>query len=156
MQIRFTVNGREVTADVVGSRSLASFLRDDLGLTGTKLSCEVGECGSCTVLLDGRPVTSCLVPVAQADDRSVLTIEGLSSGSELHPLQKAFVEQNAVQCGFCIPGMILTARALLDRRPDAQPDDIRLILSGNLCRCTGYQKIVDAVVQAAREVRSHG
>ncbi|MBI4456667.1 MAG: (2Fe-2S)-binding protein [Acidobacteria bacterium] len=156
MRIRIDLNGREVEADTVPHRSLASFLRNELGLTGTKLSCEVGECGSCTVLLDGRPVTSCLVPVAQADGRSVQTIEGLGINTQMHPLQEAFVGQNAVQCGFCIPGMIMAAKALLDRKPDASSEDVRLILSGNLCRCTGYQKIVEAVVIAAREVQRNG
>lgn len=146
MEIQFEVNGRQVTADVAPITTLASFLRRELGLTGTKLSCEVGECGSCTVLLDGRPVTSCLVPVAQASGRSVQTVEGLSCGEQVHALQQSFVNENAVQCGFCIPGMIMTAKALLDLHPDAGPDDVRCALTGNLCRCTGYQKIIDAVI----------
>lgn len=156
MQIRLTVNGREVAAEVVPTATLASFLRTGLGLTGTKLGCEVGECSACTVLLDGRPVTSCLVPLAQADGRSVLTVESLISAGELHALQATFVAENAIQCGYCIPGMLMTARALLDRHPDATAAAVRRLLSGNLCRCTGYQKIVDAVLAAAREVSRHG
>src|SRR5687767_11847534 len=118
MRIHFNLNGKEIIADTIPHRRLASFLRDDMGLTGTKLSCEVGECGSCTVLLDGRPVTSCLVPMAQADGRSVQTIEGLGLDEKMHPLQAAFVAENAVQCGFCIPGMIMAAKALLDKKPE--------------------------------------
>ncbi len=156
MLIQFEVNGRPVAAEISPLRTLASFLRTELGLTGTKLSCEVGECGSCTVLLDGHPVTSCLVPVAQAPGRSVLTIEGLALDGKVHALQQAFVDHNAIQCGFCIPGMILTAKAFLDQSPNAAPDQVRRALTGNLCRCTGYQKIVEAVVAAAMEVRTDG
>jgi len=155
MRIKLNINGREMEADVAPTRSLASFLRNEACLTGTKLSCEVGECGSCTVLLDGRPVTSCLVPAPQAQGRAVVTIEGLAPNGRLHPLQQAFVDQNAIQCGFCIPGMIMSAKGLLDQKPNATADEIRLMLSGNLCRCTGYQKIVDAVIQAAIEINAH-
>lgn len=153
MRITVNVNGRDVVAEVPALMSLAAFLRVELELTGTKLACEVGECGSCTVILDGRPVTSCLVPAHQADGRSVQTIESLSMGGQLHPLQKAFVQENAVQCGFCIPGMIMAAKALLDLNPNPQPEQVRVGLSGNLCRCTGYQKIVEAVLKAAKEIQ---
>ncbi|MBI2821761.1 MAG: (2Fe-2S)-binding protein [Acidobacteria bacterium] len=156
MRIQLEINGRAIEAEVDPIRPLAWFLREELGLTGTKLSCEVGECGSCTVLLDGRPVTACLVPVAQAAGRSVLTIEGLALDGELDSLQRAFVGENAVQCGFCIPGMILTAKALLGEKPDAGAGEVRRALTGNLCRCTGYQKIVDAVVAATREAQRRG
>ncbi len=153
MMIQLEVNGREVLGEIAPFMTLAEFLRRDLGLTGAKLSCEVGECGSCTVLLDDRPVTSCLVPAAQAAGRRVRTIEGLTPGGSSHPVQQAFVSHNAVQCGFCIPGMIMAASALLERDPDPEPETIRVWLSGNLCRCTGYQKIVDAVLSAARQLR---
>ncbi len=156
MQAQMKVNGRDVAAEITPAMSLASCLRTELGLTGTKLSCEVGECGSCTVLLDGKPVTSCLVPAAQADGRSVETVEGLASDGSLHPLQEAFIKLNAVQCGFCIPGMIMAAKAALEKKSDPTPEEVRFILSGNLCRCTGYQKIVEAVLLAAQEMRDHG
>ena len=156
MQVQLKVNGREMAAEITPAMSLASCLRTELGLTGTKLSCEVGECGSCTVLLDGKPVTSCLVPAAQADGRSVETVEGLASDGNLHPLQEAFIQLNAVQCGFCIPGMIMAAKAALEKKGDPTPEEVRFILSGNLCRCTGYQKIVEAVLLAAQEMRDHG
>ena len=156
MQVQLKVNGREMAAEITPAMSLASCLRTELELTGTKLSCEVGECGSCTVLLDGKPVTACLVPAAQAAGRSVETVEGLASDGSLHPLQEAFIQLNAVQCGFCIPGMIMTAKAALEKKGDPTPEEIRFILSGNLCRCTGYQKIVEAVLLAAQEMRDHG
>lgn len=156
MLVQLKVNGRDVAAEITPVMSLASCLRTELGLTGTKLSCEVGECGSCTVLLDGKPVTSCLVPAAQAAGRSVETVEGLASDGSLHPLQEAFIKLNAVQCGFCIPGMIMAAKAILEKKADPTPEEVRFILSGNLCRCTGYQKIVEAVLLAAQEMRDHG
>ncbi len=156
MQVQLKVNGRDVAAEITPAMSLASCLRTELGLTGTKLSCEVGECGSCTVLLDGKPVTSCLVPAAQAAGRSVETVEGLASDGSLHPLQEAFIKLNAVQCGFCIPGMIMAAKAALEKNADPTPEEVRFILCGNLCRCTGYQKIVEAVLLAAQEMRDHG
>ncbi len=156
MLVQLKVNGRDVAAEITPAMSLASCLRTELGLTGTKLSCEVGECGSCTVLLDGKPVTSCLVPAAQTAGRSVETVEGLASDGSLHPLQEAFIKLNAVQCGFCIPGMIMAAKAALEKKADPTPEEVRVILSGNLCRCTGYQKIVEAVLLAAQEMRDHG
>ncbi|MFN2132729.1 MAG: (2Fe-2S)-binding protein, partial [Anaerolineae bacterium] len=120
--------------------------------TGVKVGCGEGECGACTVLLDGRPVTSCIMLALEAQGREVLTIEGLANGPELHPLQRAFVKQGAIQCGFCTPGMILSAKALLDRNPDPSEEEIRQALAGNLCRCTGYQKIVEAIRLAASEL----
>jgi carbon-monoxide dehydrogenase small subunit len=150
--LKTTVNGREYEVAISPKRTLAEFLRDDLGLTGVKLGCGEGECGACTVLLDGRPVASCIVLALESQGREVLTIEGLADGPELHPLQRAFVKQGAIQCGFCTPGMILSAKALLDRNPDPSEEEIRRALAGNLCRCTGYQKIVEAIRLAASEL----
>lgn len=147
--IALTVNGQGVQAEVEARTTLADFLREHLGLTGTKLGCEHGVCGSCTVLLDGAPVRSCLMLAAQADGCAVTTIEGLASDGELHPVQRAFWEAHALQCGFCTPGMVLTAVALLAEQPHPSEADIREALSGNLCRCTGYQNIVRAVQLAA-------
>jgi putative selenate reductase molybdopterin-binding subunit len=147
--IRLRVNGRELQASVSGDRTLLDFLREDLSLTGTKRGCDQGDCGACTVLLDGRPVNSCLVLASEVAGREVTTIEGLSRDGELHPLQQAFVDHNAVQCGFCTPGMILTGVALLNENPDPSPEEIRQYLGGNLCRCTGYGKIVQAIQTAA-------
>lgn len=145
MTLRLTVNGvaHELPDDLAG-RSLLRVLRDELGLTGTKNACEEGECGSCTVAIDGEIACACLVLTAQADGTRVETIEGVD-----HPLQQAFVEAGAVQCGFCTPGLIMAARDLLERRPDPTEDEVREALSGNLCRCTGYTKIVQAVLAAA-------
>lgn len=143
--VTLTVNGEpcEVTIDV--NRTLLEVLREDLSLTGTKESCGQGACGSCTVLLDGLPVRSCLLLAVEAEGRDITTIEGLSQGGKLHPVQEAFIEHHAIQCGFCSPGMILTASALLAANPRPTEDEIRLALSGNICRCTGYAKIVAAV-----------
>lgn len=143
--VTLTVNGEpcEVTIDV--NRTLLEVLREDLSLTGTKESCGQGACGSCTVLLDGLPVRSCLLVAVEAEGRDITTIEGLSQGGKLHPVQEAFIEHHAIQCGFCSPGMILTASALLAANPRPTEDEIRLALSGNICRCTGYAKIVAAV-----------
>ena len=148
--LRFRVNGDPVEVGVRDRETLLEVLRGRLGLTGTKQGCDVGDCGSCTVLLDGEPVLSCLTLAADVEGREVLTIEGLARGDELHPLQQAFLDAGAVQCGYCTPGMILTAKALLDRNPRPSRGEIRAALSGNLCRCTGYRKIVDAVELAAR------
>lgn len=137
------------------NRLLADFLRQDLGLTGTRLGCHQGICGSCTILVDGEPVKACLQLAVQIDGASVTTIEGLAArDGRLHPLQAAFVESGAVQCGFCIPGMIMTAKALLDGNPDPGIEDIRAALANNICRCTGYVKIVRAVQAAAEALRS--
>lgn len=147
--IECRVNGERVRIFVRGNETLLEMVRERLGLTGTKSGCEHGDCGACTVLLDGRPVNSCLVLAAETDGGVITTIEGISRGDELHPVQQAFVEQNAVQCGFCTPGMVLTAVALLSENPAPTEAEIRHYLQGNLCRCTGYSKIVEAVQAAA-------
>ncbi|GBD21145.1 Carbon monoxide dehydrogenase small chain [bacterium HR28] len=152
--ITVTVNGRRISAVVEPRMTLADFLREELGLTGTKLGCEHGVCGSCTVLWDGAAVRSCLVLAAQADGANITTIEGLATDGTLHPVQQAFWEAHALQCGFCTPGMVLTAVALLAENPNPSEEEIREALSGNLCRCTGYQNIVRAVQLAARHERA--
>jgi carbon-monoxide dehydrogenase small subunit len=143
--IKLTVNDREYETAVEPNLTLTNFIRYELGLTGTKKGCETGDCGACTVLLDGIPVNSCLVLAVQANGRKVETIEGLETQAGLHPLQDAFVEHGAIQCGFCSPGMILSAKHLLDKNPRPDESDIRGAISGNLCRCTGYQKIIEAI-----------
>lgn len=143
--ITLKVNGRVWDLAVEPNRTLLDVLRHDLELTGTKRGCDLGECGSCTVILNGKPVNSCLVLAVQANGAEILTIEGLADPSRLHPLQRAFVEKGAIQCGFCTPGMILSANNLLQKNPKPSEEEIRTALSGNLCRCTGYQKIVEAV-----------
>ncbi|WP_329644410.1 (2Fe-2S)-binding protein [Gaiella sp.] len=149
MRISLTVNGERRDADARGGESLLGLLRDTLELPGSKNACEQGECGSCSVLLDGELVCSCLVLAAQADGHEIVTVEGLAEGDELHPVQQAFVEAGAVQCGFCTPGLVVAVTDLLGRTPDPSDDEIREALSGNLCRCTGYAKIFDAVHLAA-------
>jgi aerobic carbon-monoxide dehydrogenase small subunit len=150
MQVSFSVNGQPEQIDVEPRRTLADALRDDLGLTGTHLGCEQGVCGACTVLLDGEPVRSCLMLAVQADGSSLTTVEGLAAGpGELHPLQQAFADCHGLQCGFCTPGFLISALHLLTENPDPTREDIRAGLSGNICRCTGYAGIVDAVRQAA-------
>ena len=148
--IRLTVNDRVHEIAVEPSTTLVDLLRYDLGLTGTKKGCDLGDCGACTVLMDGKAVNSCLVLAVQANGRIVQTIEGLETAEGLHPLQQAFVEKGAIQCGFCTSGMILSAKELLDRTPHPQEPEIRRAVSGNLCRCTGYQKIIDAIKDVAR------
>ena len=149
MRISFTVNGEPREADVWEGESLLFALRERLELPGSKNACEQGECGSCSVLLDGVLVCSCLVLAAQADGHEVVTVEGLASDDRLHPVQEAFAATGAVQCGFCTPGFVMAAADLLERSPDPSDDEIREALSGNLCRCTGYAKIFDAVRLAA-------
>jgi aerobic carbon-monoxide dehydrogenase small subunit len=150
VRIELTVNGEGREADVWGGESLLFALRERLGLPGSKNACEQGECGSCSVLLDGRLVCACLVLAAQADGHDVVTVEGLAAAdAELHPVQDAFVQAGAVQCGFCTPGLVVAAADLLRRTPRPSDDEIREALSGNLCRCTGYQKILEAVRLAA-------
>jgi aerobic carbon-monoxide dehydrogenase small subunit len=149
MRVAFTVNGSAVETDVWGGESLLATLRDRLDLPGSKNACEQGECGSCSVLLDGVLVCACLVLAGQADGHEVLTVEGLTAGGDLHPVQKAFAENGAVQCGFCTPGLVVAAVDLLGRSPQPSDDEIREALSGNICRCTGYAKILDAVRAAA-------
>jgi len=148
--IRLTVNGNPVVVQVEEHRTLLYLLREVLGLTGTKEGCGEGDCGACSVLLDGELVNSCLVLGIQADGKEVLTIEGVGTEDHLHPIQQAFIEVGAIQCGYCTPGMVLATKALLDKVPSPSEEEIRRGLSGNLCRCTGYQKIVDAVKMAAR------
>jgi carbon-monoxide dehydrogenase small subunit len=150
--IQVAVNGELVESAVEPNQTLLQFLREGLGLTGTKHGCGLGDCGACTVILDGKPVNSCLVLAVQAHGREVLTIEGLAENGNLHPIQQAFVDKAAIQCGFCTPGMILSAKALLDENPKPSEHEIRTAISGNLCRCTGYQKIVEAVQEAAEVI----
>jgi carbon-monoxide dehydrogenase small subunit len=153
MRINMEVNGESMTADDVWpGESLLYVLRERLGLPGSKNACEQGECGSCTVYLDGTPVCACLVAAGQAEGRAVRTVEGLAEGDELDPVQEAFVRTGAVQCGFCTPGLIVAAHELVRRKPDASDAEIREALAGNLCRCTGYEKILDAVRLAAGTV----
>jgi carbon-monoxide dehydrogenase small subunit len=151
--VRVIVNGREAAGDVEPRTSLADFLRDDLDLTGTHVGCEHGVCGACTVLLDGEPIRSCLMLAVQADGRSLTTVEGLAGlDGALHPLQQAFRDCHGLQCGFCTPGILLTAFAFLREHADPDPEGIREMLAGNLCRCTGYQFIVEAIARAARVI----
>ena len=155
MHIILNVNGDEYELAVDPWRTLVEVLREDLNLTGTKIGCQTGDCGACTVLINGRSVTSCLTLAVEAQGALITTIEGLApNGDELHPLQEAFISQGAVQCGYCTPGMILSAKHLLDRNPAPSEDEIRRGLSGNLCRCTGYNMIVDAVGAAAKTMRT--
>jgi carbon-monoxide dehydrogenase small subunit len=144
-QIRITVNGEEYDLLIDPKKTLLELLRDNLDLTGTKEGCDEGECGACSVILDGEVVNSCLVLAVEADNAEVMTIEGMHRGEELHPIQKAFVDSGAIQCGFCTPGMVITTKAMLDEIPDPSEEDIKQYLAGNLCRCTGYTKIIDAV-----------
>jgi carbon-monoxide dehydrogenase small subunit len=148
------VNGRTHEVSAHPAERLLDVLRERIGLTGAKEGCGTGQCGACTVLMDGRPVLACMMFVADAADREITTIEGLAPPGELHPLQRAFVDHGAVQCGFCTPGMILSAKALLDENPKPSDDEIARALAGNLCRCTGYRKILDAVRAAARAGRA--
>ncbi|MBI4968228.1 MAG: (2Fe-2S)-binding protein [Rhodospirillales bacterium] len=152
--INVTVNGEAHAVEVPAKRLLADFLRDDLLLTGTKRGCETGTCGACSVLIDGEVVKSCLNLAVQADGRSVTTVEGLGQGTNLHPLQTSFMEQGGLQCGYCTPGFLMAAHDLLSRNPSPSEEEIREGLSGNLCRCTGYQGIVDSVKNAAEKM--HG
>ena len=157
MRIELTVNGEERAGEAEPRKTLADFLREDLGLTGTHLGCEHGVCGACTVLVDGRAVRSCLMLAVQADGARVTTIEGMAAADgALHPLQQAFHEHHGLQCGFCTPGMIMSLADYLERHPDADEAELREALSGNICRCTGYQAIVDAGLAAARAMRGEG
>jgi len=143
--ITVTVNQKKYELAVDVNMTLADMIREELKLTGTKKGCGLGECGACTVLLDGKPVSSCLVLAVEAENKEVVTIEGVETEKGLHPIQEAFVEKGAIQCGFCTPGMVLSAKALLDENPHPDEQEIRKAISGNLCRCTGYQKIVEAI-----------
>jgi len=148
--IHITVNDKPFDPEVEPNQTLLEVIREKLCLTGTKAGCLVGDCGACTVLVDGKPVNSCLILAVQADGKQITTIEGVETPQGLHPLQTAFVDKGAVQCGYCTPGMILSAKSLLDRNPRADEAEIRKAISGNLCRCTGYQKIVEAILSVSR------
>jgi len=148
--ISLTVNKKDYEVAVAPNKTLAQLLREDLNLLGTKIGCGIGDCGACTVIMDGRTVNSCLVLAVQAEGSVITTIEGIADGKKLHPVQQAFIEHGAVQCGFCTPGMVLSAKTLLDKNPKPTELQVREALSGNLCRCTGYQKIVEAVQAASK------
>ena len=148
IKVSINVNGINYTKDIDPSIRLIDFLRDDLKLKGTKEGCGEGECGECTVIVNGKAINSCLMLASSADGKNVITIEGVSDKDKLHPIQEAFMEVGAIQCGYCTPGMILSAKALLDEKPNASEEEIKVSLSGNLCRCTGYKKIIQAVMLA--------
>lgn len=152
MRLHTTVNGREYTVEIHPNQTLLDYLRDTLGLTGTKRGCEIGECGACTVLLDGVAVNSCLVLAPQVEGRNITTVEGLATGETLAQLQEAFLDHDAVHCGFCTPGMLMSAKDLLDHTHSPTEKDIRLGISGNICRCTGYRQIVEAIDDAAKKM----
>ncbi len=151
-QITLWVNGERFELLVDGSATLLNVLRDELELTGAKEGCGMGECGACTVVMEGRAVNACLVPAVEADGKKITTIEGLAREGKLHPLQEAFIKYGAIQCGFCTPGMILTAKTLLDENPSPTEEEVRQAIAGNLCRCTGYVKIVEAIMAVAEEM----
>lgn len=151
--ITLTVNDSAYEVAVAPNRTLTQLLRDDLNLLGTKEGCGVGDCGACTVIMDGKPVNSCLVLAVQADGSDITTIEGVATSAGLHPVQQTFVGMGAIQCGFCTPGMVLSATSLLEKNPHPTEHEVRQALSGNLCRCTGYQKIVEAVQEASRRMK---
>ncbi|OVZ64764.1 ferredoxin [Pigmentiphaga sp. NML080357] len=153
--IEVTVNGERHSVEVPARRMLSDFLRDDLNLTGTKRGCETGICGACSVLVDGEVVKSCLSLAVQADGRSITTVEGLAKGDELHPLQQSFMECGGLQCGYCTPGMLMTACHLLERNPRPTADEVREGLNGNLCRCTGYAQIVESILDASEKMRGN-
>jgi carbon-monoxide dehydrogenase small subunit len=153
-KIQFTLNGKSAALEVPNHRLLLDLLRDEIGLTGTKEGCGTGDCGACTVLLNGKPVNSCLVLSGELDGTDIVTIEGLKIGPELHPVQKAFIQDGGAQCGYCTPGMLMMSKALLDENQNPTEEEIRFALSGNLCRCTGYAKIIQAVQDAAAEIRA--
>jgi aerobic carbon-monoxide dehydrogenase small subunit len=152
-KIRFTINGQKKIAEVEPRLLLSHLIRRGAGLTGTHMGCDTTNCGACTVLVDGAPVKSCTMLAVQADGHAIETVEGLASASELHPLQEGFKQEHGLQCGFCTPGMMMAAKALLARNPDPTEEDVRWALSGNLCRCTGYQNIVKSVLWAAAKMR---
>jgi len=151
-EIQLKINGESYDVSVKPNETLLDVLRDKLDLTGTKKGCDTGQCGACTVVLDGKPVNSCLVLAVEAQGKDLLTIEGLASNGQLHPLQTAFVEEGAVQCGYCTPGMILSAKALLDENPTPTEEEVKQAIAGNLCRCTGYVKIVKGILAAAEKI----
>ncbi len=149
MKINFTLNGKEIAVDVAPHWTLLRLLREKLGLTGTKEGCGIGECGACTVLLEGIPVNACLVLAPKVDGKKIQTVEGLGSRDALHPLQRSFVEHGAVQCGFCTPGVLMSSKALLEKNPRPTTEEVREAISGHLCRCTGYHQIIEAVEKAS-------
>jgi carbon-monoxide dehydrogenase small subunit len=153
VEIALDLNGRRYNVRVEPRRTLADAIRDDCGLTGTHIGCEHGVCGACTIIVDGEVVRSCLMFAVQAQGRRIRTVEGLAQGSELHPLQRAFMEHHGLQCGYCTPGFLMLAAGVLEREPDLSDDELADVLSSNLCRCTGYQNIVTAVRAAAAEMR---
>ena len=155
-KLNFTVNDEAYELTIEPWKTLLDVLRDEIGLTGVKSGCEEGECGACTVLIDDKAVNRCLIPAPQAQGKEIVTIEGLEGKEGLHPLQQAFVDHFAVQCGFCTPGQILSTKALLDKSPNPSREEVKDALSGNLCRCTGYVKIIDAVLAAAETIRKGG
>lgn len=156
LDLKLKVNGKEYRVKVRPHKRLLDVLRDDLHLTGTKEGCGIGECGACTVIMDGRAVNSCLVLAASAEGKEIYTIEGLEQDGKLHPLQEAFMRHNALQCGFCTPGMIMSAKALLDKNPHPTREEIKEAISGNLCRCTGYRQIIEAIEEVSRLPREEG
>ena len=151
--INLKINGESYQLNVKPNLLLLDLLRYDIGLTGTKRGCDTGECGACTVLLEGRPINSCLMLAVEANEKNILTIEGMAKDGKLHPLQEAFIEKGAVQCGFCTPGMLLSAKALLDENSNPQEEEIKKAIAGNLCRCTGYTKIIKAIISAAEKIK---
>jgi carbon-monoxide dehydrogenase small subunit len=153
-EVTVTINGEQQTRTVEARTLLVHFIRENLGLTGTHIGCDTTSCGACTVSLDGEPVKSCTVFAVQADGGTIETVEGMAAGGKLHPLQEGFWEKHGLQCGFCTPGMLITARALLTRNPSPSESEIRHGISGNLCRCTGYNKIVEAIQYAAEKLRA--
>jgi len=150
--ISLKINGELYELSVKPNLTLLDLLRDEIGLTGTKKGCDTGECGACTILLDGKPVNSCLVLALDVNGRDIMTIEGLARDGNLHPLQKAFIEEGAIQCGYCTSGMLLSAKALLDENPSPREEDVKKAIAGNLCRCTGYVRIIKAILRAAKEM----
>lgn len=152
-RLNVTVNGRFMSVDVDPEIRLVDFLRDNLFLTGTKIGCGKGECGACTVIMNGKAVTSCIIPVMRAEGAVIETIEGIAKGEKLHPIQEEFIDKGAIQCGFCTPGMIMSSKALLDENPEPTHEEVQEALGGNICRCTGYVKIEEAVMSAAERMR---
>lgn len=155
-RLNVTINGKKISVDVDPSLRLVEFLRDNLFLTGTKIGCGKGECGACTVIMNGKAVTSCIIPVMRANGAVIETIEGLEKDGKLHPLQTRFIEMGAIQCGFCTPGFIMSAKALLDKNVNATKEEVKEALGGNICRCTGYKKIEEAVLAAAKDMKKGG
>ncbi len=155
-RIKVKVNGKLYEREVPSHRTLLEFLRNDLNITSPKYACGKGECGACTVLVDGKPVNSCLMLAVEADGKEVQTVESLMDGGKLHPLQQAFIDHDALQCGFCTPGMLMSAYALLKRNPNPTEEDVKEAISGNLCRCTGYKQIVEAILDAASRIKGGG